>query len=544
MFILLALLLFVPQLNNTPADTTTISSKIEKVTVFRNQAQVERIASVDLKAGKNTIVFTELTQSLIENSIQIRAKGTFTLASLNSKFNFTETNTNNAKIELLQKEKAQLEVQAGEKRTILSVNEGEIGFLKASQNILNNNKLTGAELNDLMTTYRTNLTRLEKEKLNTRNALTKIEADIQRVNRQIREAGGIKRDSFREIVAEIESDVAQKLEFHVQYLVNNAGWRPSYDIRSNNINEPLAINFKTKIYQNTGYDWTNVKFIVNSGDPSQSIERPILNPIYAQFYSPNLYRAMQKGANIEVFNDEVITLEELVVTGYEGKANKQMMPPPAPQESMPIITQEISNQTSFSYAIERPYSVPSDGNEYTLELKRERPATTYKYSATPKLSPYAYLIGELTDWDDLNLIEGEANVYFDNSFVGTHLLNPVALDDTLAILLGKDERINIERKKLKDFAERRFFGSKTRESLSYEITIRNTKQEAVTIAIEDQIPVSTDESIKVTPKQLSGGKLDTETGIITWEMELKSNETKKLRIDFEIEYPKSKKIIY
>ena len=130
------------------------------------------------------------------------------------------------------------------------------------------------------------------------------------------------------------------------------------------------------------------------------------------------------------------------------------------------------------------------------------------------------------------------------TFIGTNYLNPVALQDTLGILLGKDERINIERKKLKDFEERRFFGSKTRESLSYEITIRNTKPEAISISVEDQIPVSTDESIKVTPKDISGGKLDKETGIITWDLELKSNETKKLRIDFEVEYPKSKKIIY
>ncbi len=99
-------------------------------------------------------------------------------------------------------------------------------------------------------------------------------------------------------------------------------------------------------------------------------------------------------------------------------------------------------------------------------------------------------------------------------------------------------------KNLKDFEERRFFGSKTRESLSYEITIRDTKPEAITISVEDRIPVSSDESIKVTPKDISGGKLDKETGIITWDLVLKSNETKKLRIDFEVEYPKSEKIIY
>tara|TARA_R110002096_G_scaffold432976_4_gene650821 strand:+ start:17818 stop:19704 length:1887 start_codon:yes stop_codon:yes gene_type:complete len=625
---LLALFLFTATFSTPPSDTTTVISSIEKVTVFRNQAQIERTATFNLKTGKNVIVFTDLAQSLEENSIQIKAKGTFTLLSLTTKFNFTETKNSNTNIVALEKQKAVLEAQADEKRTTLTVNEGEIGFLKASQNILNNNKLTGAELNDLMATYRSNLSRLEKEKLNARRSLREIETQIQTINNQIREAGGVKRESFREVVAEIESETAQKLEFHLQYLVRNAGWRPTYDIRSENIEEPLSINFKAKIYQNTGYDWENVQFIVNSGDPSQNIERPILNPLYASFFSYNYGRTKQTrqksqasinrtgsrgvvtgtvvslrdgeslaGATIILkeinlgasadrngqftisgvpngsYNvsvqfigfatysgtvvisnsgldmrislaEELVSMEELVISAAPGSSDKIRARTEKPRASAPVFTQQISNQTSFSYAIERPYSVPSDGKEYTLELKRETPNTGYKYSTTPKLSSFAYLVGEITNWDDLNLIEGDANVYFDNSFVGTNYLNPVALQDTLGILLGKDERINIERKKLKDFEERRFFGSKTRESLSYEITIRNTKPEAISISVEDQIPVSTDESIKVTPKDISGGKLDKETGIITWDLELKSNETKKLRIDFEVEYPKSKKIIY
>ena len=148
----------------------------------------------------------------------------------------------------------------------------------------------------------------------------------------------------------------------------------------------------------------------------------------------------------------------------------------------------------------------------------------------------------MTDWDELNLIEGDANVYFENSFVGSTYLDPSSLLDTLEISLGKDERIVIERKKLKDFEERRFFGSKTRESLSFEISIRNTKSEPIEINVEDQIPVSTDESIKISPKELSGGELEEQTGIINWRLNLKPNETKKLILNYQLEYPKGKRI--
>jgi uncharacterized protein (TIGR02231 family) len=246
---------------------------------------------------------------------------------------------------------------------------------------------------------------------------------------------------------------------------------------------------------------------------------------------------------------DIFGLEEVVVTGVgvsdqlRGRVTGVAIQNEFNNSNI-ISNQEISNQTSFSYVISRPYTVPSDGKEHTLNIKNETPETDYLYATVPKLSANAYLVGKLNDWDDLNLIEGEANIYFENSFVGSIFLDPSSLLDTLEISLGKDERIVVERKKLKDFEERRFFGSKTRESLSFEISVRNTKSEPIEIIVQDQIPVSTDESIKVSEKELSSGKLNKETGIITWRLNLNPNETVKLKLNFQIEYPKGKRISY
>jgi hypothetical protein len=409
------------------------------------------------------------------------------------------------------------------------------------------------------------------------------------LNNKINESGSAPRNKFEEIVAEIEVETPKKIDFSLQYLVFGAGWIPSYDIRTDNTNAPLAITFKAKIYQDTGYDWNDVQFTINSGDPSENVQKPELTPDYVDFYSANKSRLRTNSSKSGgddpllvvdgvVFNgsledldtDDIESIE--VIKGVTGaslygslagngvvqvitKKNKDISSAlrsktqgvqvlrEAELSSVPI-NEKISNQTSFSYKIERPYSVPSDGKEHTLEIKREFPDTEYIYASVPKLSHNAYLIGNLKDWDDMNLIEGEANVYFENSFVGSTYLDPSSLLDTLEISLGKDERIVIDRKKLKDFEERRFFGSKTRESLSFEISIRNTKPEGVEIIVQDQIPVSTDESIKVSPKELSGGKLNEQTGIITWRLNLKPNETQKLKLNFQIEYPKGQRINY
>ena len=120
----------------------------------------------------------------------------------------------------------------------------------------------------------------------------------------------------------------------------------------------------------------------------------------------------------------------------------------------------------------------------------------------------------------------------------------VSFDDTPSISLGKDERIVIEREQLNKYASKNFFRNKAREYHAFEIHIRNTKSELITIAVEHQIPLSTNEDIKVTAKELRNGNLNKQTGIITWNLTIAPNKTKKLRLDFKLKYPKEQKIVY
>ena len=633
MLTLLLLFLSLSPFLQTASDSTTIESTIENVTVFRSQAQIERVADVKLKTGKNVIVFTDLSSSMIPNSIQLRGKGAFTLLSITNRNNFTEKKTNNALVTRLIEQRDSLQRVTTSKRARINVINSSISLLSSSNNIANNHKLTAAELDALLDLNSKRLLEFEEQKITINSEIQALNNQIQLLNNRIRETGATTRNRFKEVVAEIEIESGRNMEFSLQYLVYNAGWNPGYDIRSESISAPLQIDYKAKIYQNTGYDWNDVTFTINSGDPSQNVQKPELFPNYVGFYNirkkarsssgansvANITQTSDKGtiegiildtqtgealpgvvvelpelglgtsANIdgyfEISNvpngnhiinisfigyknyssrisinnsglvvkalmaEDVVGLDELVVTGFSndarrGHASEAQVEKEEFSQSTSISNQEITNQTSFSYKIERPYSVPSDGKEHILTIKEEKPDVNYVYSTVPKLSSNAYLIGSLTDWNDLNLIEGEANIYFENSFIGTTYLDPSSLQDSLDISLGKDERIIIERKKLKDFEERRFFGSKTRESLSFEISIRNTKSEAIEIMVEDQIPVSTDESIKVSPKELSNGSLDEETGIITWRIKLAPNETRRLRLNFQIEYPKGKRINY
>lgn len=170
--------------------------------------------------------------------------------------------------------------------------------------------------------------------------------------------------------------------------------------------------------------------------------------------------------------------------------------------------------------------------------------TLYTHSAVPKLDKDAFLMAQLVEWEKFNLLSGKANIYFEGSFVGETFLNAKNTKDTMNISLGRDKRIVIDRKQIKDFTRKRFLGSNIKQTFGYEISVRNTKKENVTITIEEQIPVSRTNKITVELLEAEGAQVDKITGKVTWKITLKPQQTTKLTLKYSVKYPKKQQIVF
>ena len=511
-----------------PADTVNTSSSISEVTVFRQQAQIQRTADVDLKQGKNIFVFNRLTPYLNQNSLQLKATGTFTVQSMKRRFNYFFSDIPDPQIQALEAQRDSLQQEITLLESDLSVIQNELRLLENTTSNIGNKELTAAELAQFLDLYRERARYLKKDEIELNESIQTGRIQLNKVVSQINELRGAQQTRFSEVIAEVYSEKDQSLTFTLNFLSPSAGWTPSYDIRSDDISNPLNISYKADIYQNTGVDWDDVVITINSGNPSANSILPSLNPTYVDFYQP--VSAMEKQA-----------LREVVVTGYAStdEAENDM----AMEAALPL-TDFSRYQTSFSYRIKSPYTVPSDGKVHTVEVNRSEVETNYSYTTIPKLSQSAYLVGHMANWEDLNLLAGKGNIYFENNFIGSTIINPDTFNDTLTVSLGRDESIVVERNKVQDFEERNFFGNKVREKNAWEISIRNSKDEPIEITVKDQIPISRNESIKVESLRLSGGKLDKETGIITWMLTLPPSTTETVRFDYQVEYPSGQQIRY
>jgi len=142
----------------------------------------------------------------------------------------------------------------------------------------------------------------------------------------------------------------------------------------------------------------------------------------------------------------------------------------------------------------------------------------------------------------LDLIPGPTRVYFDGTFVGESWIDTRNVEDTLGLSFGRDSKIFTSRKLLSEFSNKKVVGNNRKDSYTYELTVKNTRNIAIEIDLHDQIPISQDSDISVTVEEVSGANEEEHTGILSWQMKLAPNETKKVKIAFTIKYPKSKTI--
>lgn len=253
-----------------------------------------------------------------------------------------------------------------------------------------------------------------------------------------------------------------------------------------------------------------------------------------------------------------MALDEVVVVGYgskdksvrrslQGRAsgvdaeNQEIMI--RGTSSIPIPVAQVEKQTTVEFEIETPYSINSDNKNYVVDMQTTALPAFYQYYCVPKIDNDAFLIANIVDWEKYNLLEGEANVFFEETYVGKTLLDVRFASDTLQVSLGRDKKVSVSREKIRDFTTKQFIGTKKEETRAWKTTVKNNKTREISMVLVDQVPVSTADEIEVEIQKISGAKLDKETGEIKWEFELEPAATEEFELRYAVKYPKNRMLI-
>jgi uncharacterized protein (TIGR02231 family) len=510
-----------------------VESKITHVTVFLNKAQVTREVKTKVGAGRTTVVLTGLTSLLDQQSVQVSGKGKVVIEGISHRQNFlnefnmpTRLKSLNDSVGLLQRqvqlEQSQKEILNKEEQMLLS--NQKIGGTQSN--------LTVAELKGMSDFFRARMTDIVNTRMKHDDKIKKYNERIAVLQRQIAEQNEMYSRNTSEIVVALSADAATPVELEVNYIVNNAGWQPVYDLRATNTKSPVQLNYKANVYQSTGEEWSNVKLTLSTANPSEGGLKPELSTWLLDFYNAQpIYgsRRMEmksKAAAPAMEEREVSMMADQLVMA----------------ESMAGFVNTIQTSLNTEFAIGLPYTVSSANKPTMVDIRSYEMKATYVYSVAPKLDKDAFLLAKAVGWEDFSLLPGEANIFFEGTFVSSSFIDPNSIKDTLAISLGRDKRVVVKREKLKDFSSRKTIGSNQRDTYTFEISVRNTKSEAIQLIVEDQLPVSTNSQIEITSLDNGGARYIKETGRLTWDVNLQPNETKKFQFKYEVKYPKDKQL--
>lgn len=258
--------------------------------------------------------------------------------------------------------------------------------------------------------------------------------------------------------------------------------------------------------------------------------------------------------NVSMLPDET-TLNEVVVTagGLTGRTpglllrgNRSVARRELGNQATDVrqlVTNIIENQTTVEIEVATPYSVKSNGEKLMVDLKKYEIDALFEYYAIPKLDKDAFLMARIINWDQYSLLEGEANLYFEDAFVGRSILDAKSLQDTLSISLGRDRNIVISREKNEQFSKRKVLSTNIQETNGFKITVRNKKSQPIKLTLFDQVPVSVVSDIVVTILQLFNGQLEEKTGKVVWELDIEAQQQKEINLQYDVKYPKRERII-
>lgn len=508
-----------------------IQSPVTHVTVFRQGAQLSGDAAITIQPGTWDFVAGGLSPYIDPNSIQVRGEGDFMIMGVAHRNNYLENPAESDAISTLRSKIKTLELKLEDEGTSLEVLLERERFLKANYDVVaSKSTITPEQFRALIDLYGTNMETVKSAILKKNRIIRDLKEEKEKLDQQL--SGTLDRSKMPtgEIVVTVSGSKPANGRLKLSYVVMNAGWRPSYDIRVDDVSDPAVIIYKADIWQNSGIEWKDVKVSLSNAAPMTAGYLPDLNPWFVDFY-------------------QEYALNEMVVTGYgtkarparQAKAEEAVMMDMEASAPMPVTVTE--SNISFSFDINVPRTISSGGKPETVELQRLTVPATYSYAVTPKLASTAYLMGYITDWDKYNLLPGESNIYFSNTFTGKGYINTAELTDTLPVSLGADNSITVKRDRRTDFTSQRLIGSNRVETLSFLISVRNNKSKAVNVKLRDQMPLSQNSDITVEAVELSGGRQNSFTGEVTWELAVAPGQTKEVIFTYSVKYPKNRKVI-
>jgi uncharacterized protein (TIGR02231 family) len=529
----------------------------EWVTAFTDRAEVTRLIKTKVTTGLNEIVIVDLPIAVDRNSVRVtggQGLATILEVSCTTGFQASETDPNKsakeAQIEELrgQRKVTELELTRVQKEyawvegfatTVRNPAAGKDG---AAPNFFNAGVL--GEVSNFLEFYQTRLAQIDDKSDKLNKKLKEIDEKISVLSGSLNPRA--RGNQYTEVTVALEAKKDSEIAMQLSYVITGAHWNASYDVRVVSGEKTIELTYYGVITNNSTDDWLNTNVILSTAKPSVGGTPPALYTKFVNF-TYNNYLARESKAmsymNAAPMQSAMYHAEMEDMRSFDAPSGGGA----APMEVM--TTSASEGVTSSTFNIPRKCDIASDNKPHKVTIKIFKLDAVFTYETIPRLQAEAFLKASIKNTaEGYPFLPGDLNIFMDGNFVSKSTMNHVNSSESFTIFLGADSGVKIEHKCLGNFQESSgIFQKVHNKKFKSKIIIKNNKKQPVKIAAYEQLPKSSDASIKVKliePVIEEGSKKVkvTEANNLRWKLVIPAGEMREIPFEYSVEWPSNKTI--
>ena len=528
---------------------TPLTSKIESVTVYLDQASVSRTAAAKLSAGSQRLVFAGLPDDLDDQSLRLSLSGNARIDGLSARKTFLSQHGEET-VRKLESEAEALEDQMKEQQDLLAILEKAQALLDSIQ-VARTEKLSrdlgredgkGPSVED----YRAVLGFAREEKIGNaakirqyKAAIRKLEPVLNAKKKELAEVKGRATLEQKEVVVLLSSEKPGEVRLDLSYMVPGALWYPVYDLRSDTQRGVVELTYHAMVQQATGEDWGNATLLLAATRPATQVEPPRPTPWYLSLETlvHNLQSQQAEGVAAAWNPWENLNRQFAARSVAQKVAHQQLLTAGNQSSILRMAASVEKRSTSAILPLPARESIPSDGKPRRVTLGTWLMPAVLQYMAVPKQSRNTYVVGQVENASSLPILPGTANVFVGQDLIGSATTDFIAPREIAEFYLGVEEGIKVTRILDEKNSARSFFGDQKRLEVAYTLTVENLLKTASEVLVQEALPVSQDERIRSAVRATSPEPQGNDRGIARWKIRLEPGESRTVQFAYTIEYP-------
>ncbi|MCL2863171.1 MAG: DUF4139 domain-containing protein [Methanimicrococcus sp.] len=581
-----------------------IQSQIKDTIIYFRGAELTHSAKASLLKGTNEIQVGGLSPHIDQNTLKIKTANGVIVSSFEFSVDYLAENALSGEAQKLKDEINEKQKDLSRLYTQISIHQNMLSFLQNSidQKVFKKSGVFVDELMQTMDYYKSKACELEEILFTDREKADKMNDMIRDLSAQFDQKSLKNNKTSGLLRLSLSSPADNECDLEITYFTNNAGWYPYHDIVAD-ADKPVQITSKAKVRQVTGIDWEKVKVTLSTAAPSAGKAAPLFSAWFLRYTEPvpeylsasaplslkrkspampiaqNTYSYEEMSqcvacpeetadflpsapaaplyiidgvvANASYYasldqsmikNVEFIDASSAVYTyGPEASGGVYVV---ALKSGMGDFIKQSEDMLNISFEIDLPYSIPGNGKEQIIELKKQEVPAEFKYYCAPQMDHETYLLADIANWEKLNLLSGNANVTYGGTFIGETYIDAQSAQKILSLTLGTDRRVSVKREKMKEYSSSGFLGGDVKQEFAYRMTVKNNQNRKIKMILKDRYPISTYKEVAVElSKDTTAPSFNNEdVGVLAWEFEMQPGDSQVFKTVYTIKYPKGKEL--